>query len=55
MLVGEEKVLKIADFGLSRKMSEELIYQSSKNRRLPIKWMSIEAICDQIFTTQSDM
>ena len=55
VLVGKDLYVKISDFGLSRLLSEEQLYKSSSKRRLPIKWMSIEAISDLEFTTASDM
>ncbi|XP_031561076.1 fibroblast growth factor receptor 2-like [Actinia tenebrosa] len=54
VLVGNSKEAKIADFGLTRHMYEDL-YQAKTNRKLPLKWMSIEAIFDQSFTSQSDV
>ncbi|PFX14962.1 Fibroblast growth factor receptor 1-A [Stylophora pistillata] len=55
VLVCEGKLLKVADFGLSRYVYTEKVYHSTKNKKLPIKWMSPEAIHDQIFTTESDV
>ncbi|XP_065662122.1 proto-oncogene tyrosine-protein kinase receptor Ret-like [Hydra vulgaris] len=55
ILVGATKNVKISDFGLSRKTNNELNYTSNKSRRLTVKWMSVEAIFDQIFTTYSDV
>ncbi|XP_065681610.1 uncharacterized protein LOC100201799 isoform X1 [Hydra vulgaris] len=55
VLVGSKKIVKISDFGLTRKVNDNLQYMSSKNRRLPIKWMAVEAIFDQTFTTYSDV
>ena len=55
VLVGEHKTVKVADFGLTRYVYEEKVYHSKRNRKLPLKWMSIEAIFDQTFTTQSDV
>ncbi|KAJ7358888.1 hypothetical protein OS493_020726 [Desmophyllum pertusum] len=55
ILVGEKKIAKIADFGLTRHVYEEKMYQAKRNRKLPLKWMSIEAIFDQTFTAQSDV
>jgi len=46
---------KVADFGLTRYVYEEKVYHSKRNKKLPLKWMSIEAIFDQTFTTQSDV
>ncbi|XP_065663229.1 uncharacterized protein LOC136085756 isoform X3 [Hydra vulgaris] len=55
ILVGAGKIVKISDFGLTRKINDELTYMSKKKRRLPIKWMSVEAIFDQLFTSFSDV
>ena len=55
VLVGDNKIAKVADFGLTRHVYEEKVYHAKRNRKLPLKWMSIEAIFDQTFTTQSDV
>ena len=55
VLVGENKVAKVADFGLTRHVYEEKVYHAKTGRKLPLKWMSIEAIFDQTFTSQSDV
>ena len=55
VLVGEHKIGKVADFGLTRHVYEEEVYHAKSSRKLPLKWMSIEAIFDQTFTTQSDV
>ena len=47
--------MKVADFGLSRNVYAEKVYQSKKTRKLPIKWMSPEAIHDQLFNAESDV
>jgi len=56
ILIAEGLVAKVADFGLSRNVTyESKLYQASASRRLPIRWMSPEAIDVQIFTSKSDM
>ena len=55
VLVGNDKIVKISDFGLTRNMSEDLIYMAKTDRKLPIKWMSPEAIIDEEFTVYSDV
>lgn len=55
VLVGENKSAKVADFGMTRQAYEERVYQGKTNRKFPLKWMSIEAIFLQTFTTQSDV
>lgn len=51
ILVGDNKVLKISDFGLSR--SGE-VYVKLGHGKIPLRWMSIEAIKDQVYTRESD-
>ncbi|KAK3714366.1 hypothetical protein QZH41_007981 [Actinostola sp. cb2023] len=56
ILVAEDFLVKVADFGLSRHVTyEDQVYQAQGRRKLPIKWMSPEAIYDQTFTTKSDV
>ena len=56
VFVGHGKVAKVADFGLTREISNEAaMYQCQNKRKLPIKWMSPEAIFDMVFTTKSDV
>ncbi|XP_065663137.1 fibroblast growth factor receptor 4-like [Hydra vulgaris] len=49
------KKVKISDFGLTRKINDEFNYMSKKKRCLPVKWMSVEAIFDQLFKSFSDV
>ncbi|GBN61010.1 Fibroblast growth factor receptor 2, partial [Araneus ventricosus] len=55
VLVMEDKVLKIADFGFARDVHESDYYRKTKNGLLPIKWMAIESLIDRLYTTQSDV
>ena len=55
ILVGDNKVIKIGDFGLTRYIYDDKIYVTRKGGKLPLKWMAIEAIFDLTFTTSSDM
>ena len=55
VLVGYDKILKISDFGLTRKLSEDLVYMASRGQRLPLKWMSLEAVFNDEFTMYSDV
>ena len=52
VLVGEGKVLKIADFGLSRDTD---LYVSTLSTKLPIRWMAPESIRNRLFSEKSDM
>ncbi|XP_045188886.1 fibroblast growth factor receptor 2-like isoform X2 [Mercenaria mercenaria] len=55
ILVAEDYVLKIADFGLTRNLSEVDYYKKSGDGRLPVKWMAPEALFDRRYTTKSDV
>ena len=55
ILVGEDKKLKISDFGLSRVVAGDDVYVKTGMGRLPWKWMAIESIVDRQFTTASDV
>ena len=50
--MGEKKVLKISDFGLSR---EGDVYMKTTSGRLPFKWMALESLHYREFTVQSDV
>lgn len=55
ILLAEENVVKICDFGLAKTMYNDVNYQRKGDSPLPIKWMAIESIRDRIFSTQSDI
>lgn len=55
ILMASPKMVKISDFGLSRDVYETNAYQPTSARKLPFKWMPIEAIFDQVFTIKSDV
>lgn len=55
VLVGEDYVVKVADFGLARDIYKEDHYVKTTAGLLPVKWMAIEALVDRIYTHQSDV
>ncbi|KAK4303679.1 hypothetical protein Pmani_024323 [Petrolisthes manimaculis] len=55
LLLADSNVVKISDFGLSRDMYKKDIYMKKADDLMPIKWMSVEAIRDRIFSVQSDV
>ena len=50
----KELKVRVGDFGLSRDIYEELFYKAHGGK-LPLRWMSIEAIMYRQFTTRSDI
>lgn len=52
ILVREDKLVKIADFGLMRHSD---LYKVERQKKLPVKWMAPEALKDSIYTTRSDV
>ncbi|GAA6110549.1 fibroblast growth factor receptor 3 isoform X6 [Tachysurus ichikawai] len=55
VLVTEDNVMKIADFGLARDVHNIDYYKKTTNGRLPVKWMAPEALFDRVYTHQSDV
>ncbi|ODM94346.1 Vascular endothelial growth factor receptor 1 [Orchesella cincta] len=55
VLLTEHKVAKITDFGLSRQLYNYSVYVKTENSQLPWRWLSLEAIMDMSFSTQSDV
>ncbi|XP_076373129.1 tyrosine-protein kinase receptor torso-like [Tachypleus tridentatus] len=55
ILMYDKNRVKITDFGLSRDVYEVGMYEKSRRSKLPVKWMAIEAISHQTYTTKSDM
>ncbi|XP_037037889.1 vascular endothelial growth factor receptor 1 isoform X2 [Bradysia coprophila] len=51
ILIDEHRTLKISDFGLSRSG----IYVNPKNKAVPLRWLSIEAIRDNFYSSKSDV
>ncbi|XP_046599394.1 platelet-derived growth factor receptor alpha-like isoform X2 [Neodiprion lecontei] len=55
ILLADDNVVKICDFGLARNMYNDKNYTKKGDCPLPVKWMAIESIRDRIFSTQSDV
>ncbi|XP_065219424.1 hepatocyte growth factor receptor-like [Planococcus citri] len=55
ILVSNNLVLKIADFGLARDIRNKDYYRKKTGGRLPVKWMAPEALHHKLYTTQSDV
>ncbi|XP_037952597.1 fibroblast growth factor receptor homolog 1-like [Teleopsis dalmanni] len=55
VLVSDDYVMKIADFGLARDIQVTDYYRKNTNGRLPIKWMAPESLHDKFYDSQSDV
>ncbi|XP_053539574.1 macrophage-stimulating protein receptor isoform X2 [Ictalurus punctatus] len=56
-MLDETFTVKVADFGMARDILDKEYYsiQDHKRAKLPIKWMAIESLQTQKFTTKSDV
>ena len=54
-MVGTDKLLKISDLGLARQLNDNLVYCSSAEGKLPLRWMAPEAIKTRTFNVYTDM
>uniref|UniRef100_A0A4W3HSX0 receptor protein-tyrosine kinase n=1 Tax=Callorhinchus milii TaxID=7868 RepID=A0A4W3HSX0_CALMI len=55
VLLSENNVVKICDFGLARDIYKDPDYVRKGDARLPLKWMAPESIFDKVYNTQSDV
>ncbi|XP_072049006.1 tyrosine kinase receptor Cad96Ca-like [Amphiura filiformis] len=56
VLVNDELVCKVSDFGLARDVINVRVYQRQREElRLPIRWMALESLVESAFTTESDV
>ncbi|EDO49126.1 predicted protein [Nematostella vectensis] len=56
ILICEDNLVKISDFGLTRDVYESSEYHKMHNTgKLPLKWMAPEAIFQNVHTTKSDV
>lgn len=55
-MVGENRVVKIGDFGLTRDIYANDYYRrDTAQARLPVRWMAPESLSDNLYTSASDV
>ena len=55
--IGDDGVIKIADFGLSEDIYITNYFHQDRNKsvKMPVKWMAIESLQEGIFTEKTDV
>ncbi|KAM4631310.1 tyrosine-protein kinase Fes/Fps isoform 1-T1 [Polymixia lowei] len=54
-LVGEQSIVKISDFGMSREEEDGVYSATGGLRQIPVKWTALEALNYGRYTTESDV
>ncbi|XP_014866250.1 PREDICTED: tyrosine-protein kinase HCK [Poecilia mexicana] len=54
ILVGDDLICKVADFGLAR-IIKDSVYTASRNTKIPVRWTAPEAVLHQRFSVKSDV
>jgi serine/threonine protein kinase len=55
-MLDENLLVKVADFGLSRDIYTKEYYSSEDTKaKLPVKWMALESLTKNVYTTKSDV
>ncbi|KAK6637652.1 hypothetical protein RUM44_008074 [Polyplax serrata] len=55
ILLAENNVVKICDFGFAKSIYNNPEYRKSGDGPVPVKWMAIESVTHRVFSTQSDV
>ena len=53
--MSDDRVVKVADFGLSRDIFNSDYYKADRTAPLPVRWMSVESLKDTKFSVKSDV
>lgn len=53
--LNENMTVCVADFGLSKRIYSGDYYRQGSVSKLPVKWIALESLADNVYTTQSDV
>ena len=53
--LNEDMTVCVADFGLSKKIYSGDYYRQGSASKLPVKWIALESLADNVYTCQSDV
>ncbi|XP_068608493.1 tyrosine-protein kinase receptor TYRO3 [Brachionichthys hirsutus] len=54
-MLNENMAVCVADFGLSKKIYSGDYYRQGSVSKLPVKWIALESLADNVYTTQTDV
>uniref|UniRef100_A0A3Q3L4E5 Tyrosine-protein kinase receptor TYRO3 n=1 Tax=Mastacembelus armatus TaxID=205130 RepID=A0A3Q3L4E5_9TELE len=54
-MLDENMTVCVADFGLSKKIYSGDYYRQGSVSKLPVKWIALESLADNVYTAQSDV
>ncbi|XP_061598928.1 LOW QUALITY PROTEIN: tyrosine-protein kinase receptor TYRO3 [Cololabis saira] len=54
-MLDENMAVCVADFGLSKKIYSGDYYRQGSVSKLPVKWIALESLADNVYTSQSDV
>ncbi|XP_038065622.1 ephrin type-A receptor 1-like [Patiria miniata] len=55
ILLAEDYVCKVSDFGLAREVEGEQQYEMKSKGRVPVRWLAPESLLHNLYTSQSDV
>ena len=54
-MLTESYSVVVSDFGLSKELYSQTYYKQTHLTKLPVKWMALESLCDNIFNSKTDV
>ncbi|KAG9510454.1 PRKCA-binding protein, partial [Fragariocoptes setiger] len=55
ILLSDQRVCKVADFGMARNVSYECAYERRSHDKVPVRWMAPESLFENKYTAKSDV